>query len=371
MRRDAASQRAARSRSPRRSSPRSKSSARSARARLLDASTPGAGAVGAAARGCHRRPGRGFARRARPGPPSWRSSGSWRSTAGVRARPPPDAVGRPRLPSLPERAAARRARPFRVLGAKGALMPNSALVHGLQDVRAYDGLGVARLRRVARHGAGLGAGAPAARVARRGLADPRPARRALRPGAPRSRRSTRRMGAVRTAPRRSIATAASCRARSSSTATSSPPATTPAVACATRAWIRAARRCSRPIPRRGSPARAAPRTAVGTARITALRARARRDRHDAPGRRLLVLTDAWFPGWRATVDGVPVADRARQLRLPRRHGPRRHATGWSSTYAPASFRLGATISGAALLLLGLWTVFDERRQRRAPSPPAV
>ena len=33
--------------------------------------------------------------------------------------------------------------PFRVVGAKGALMPNSALVYGLQDVRAYDGLGVA------------------------------------------------------------------------------------------------------------------------------------------------------------------------------------------------------------------------------------
>ena len=32
--------------------------------------------------------------------------------------------------------------PFRVLGVKGALMPNSAMVYGLQDVRAYDGLGV-------------------------------------------------------------------------------------------------------------------------------------------------------------------------------------------------------------------------------------
>ena len=33
--------------------------------------------------------------------------------------------------------------PFRVAGAKGALMPNSALVYGLADIRAYDGLGVA------------------------------------------------------------------------------------------------------------------------------------------------------------------------------------------------------------------------------------
>jgi len=33
---------------------------------------------------------------------------------------------------------------FRVLGLGGALLPNSTMVYGLQDLRGYDGLSVAR-----------------------------------------------------------------------------------------------------------------------------------------------------------------------------------------------------------------------------------
>ena len=36
----------------------------------------------------------------------------------------------------------------------------------------------------------------------------------------------------------------------------------------------------------------------------------------------------------------------------------------------ASVRIGATVSGVALALLGVWTVLGDRRQRPVPSPPA-
>jgi uncharacterized membrane protein YfhO len=71
-------------------------------------------------------------------------------------------------------------------------------------------------------------------------------------------------------------------------------------------------------------------------------------RSDAPG--YLLLTDTFYPGWRATVDGVPAeilrADVAfRALRLE----PGEHRVEFS--YQSVSLRWGAWISAVALLLL--------------------
>jgi uncharacterized membrane protein YfhO len=81
---------------------------------------------------------------------------------------------------------------------------------------------------------------------------------------------------------------------------------------------------------------------------------------DAPG--YLLLTDTFYPGWRASVDGVPAeivrADVAfRALRLE----PGAHRVEFR--YQPTSVRWGAWISAGALLLLlcGLvWALWRRR-----------
>lgn len=75
----------------------------------------------------------------------------------------------------------------------------------------------------------------------------------------------------------------------------------------------------------------------------------------AEGRRLLVLTDVYYPGWIATVDGaeVPIvrADYAfRAVSVP----PGEHLVEFR--YRPASFRYGAVTSLAGLLAVGLLLV---------------
>ena len=114
------------------------------------------------------------------------------------------------------------------------------------------------------------------------------------------------------------------------------------------------------------PERAASRDAVGTARITAYEHERVAIQTEAPARRWLVLTDTWFPGWRAAVDGRPVAiARANFAFRAVPLGPGRHEVVFE--YAPASFRIGAAISGAALLMIALWT----RELDDAPSTRAA
>lgn len=89
-----------------------------------------------------------------------------------------------------------------------------------------------------------------------------------------------------------------------------------------------------------------------------------RTHDEEPG--LLILTDSWFPGWQATVDGkgVPVLRVDHALRgvvLPA--GEHRV----EFRYRPASFRAGAVVSAATLVTLaaaGLWSV----RKKRAARP---
>lgn len=92
--------------------------------------------------------------------------------------------------------------------------------------------------------------------------------------------------------------------------------------------------------------------AMGSARIVRYDDRRVTIETSAGGRRLLVLSDAFYPGWVATVDGVeaPIhrADVAfRAVAIP----------GGTHTiefrYAPASFRYGAMASAAGVLILGV------------------
>jgi hypothetical protein len=88
-------------------------------------------------------------------------------------------------------------------------------------------------------------------------------------------------------------------------------------------------------------------------------------RTHATSERYLVLSDSWYPGWLATVDGVEVPiERANLLFRAVRLGPGEHLVEFR--YEPRSVRLGALVSGGSImvglaLLVGavLW-----RRRRR-------
>ncbi len=254
--------------------------------------------------------------------------------------------------------------PFRVVGAKGALMPNSALVYGVQDIRAYDGLGVrwyADMLDVALtwaqahqqhelHSAEsrvLDLLGVRYLLAPPGFAvDPAHWDRVPATATPlyRNRREAPR---AFLADAYVVATGNDARRRLRDGGTD-----------VRREVVLAAE----PAPA-DRPERAAAADAIGTARIAAYDHERVTVDTDAPGRRLLVLSDTWFPGWRVTVDGRTAAiARAnvafRAVPVP----PGRHRLVFE--YAPGSFRLGAAISAAALAVLALWTTIAERSRRR-------
>ena len=258
--------------------------------------------------------------------------------------------------------------PFRVVGAKGALMPNSALVYGLQDVRAYDGLGVAGyadLLDVALawaqahqqhelHGADsrvldlLGVryllAPPAFAV------DPAHWERVPDTTAPlyRNRREQPRAALV---DGYVVATGNDARRRLRDGAIDP---------------RRTALLEVEPVPAE-RPEAAVIADAVGTARITDYQHERVTIDTDAPGRRLLVLSDTWFPGWRATVDGSPVPIARANVAFRAVTVPAgRHRVVFD--YAPTSLRIGATMAAVALALIVGWTALDERRRRAAPHP---
>lgn len=91
---------------------------------------------------------------------------------------------------------------------------------------------------------------------------------------------------------------------------------------------------------------------AGTARITAYEDREVTIETNADGKRLLVLSDVFYPGWVATIDGrdapiyrANVAFRA--VAVP----PGGHVVQFR--YEPASFRYGAILSAVAVLIAGL------------------
>jgi hypothetical protein len=82
---------------------------------------------------------------------------------------------------------------------------------------------------------------------------------------------------------------------------------------------------------------------------------------EAPG--YLVLTDAWYPGWKATVDGAPVRVWRADLlfrAVAVRPGDHRVVL----TFRPASLRVGAGISLVGLVGLGITVVVALSKARR-------
>jgi uncharacterized membrane protein YfhO len=89
----------------------------------------------------------------------------------------------------------------------------------------------------------------------------------------------------------------------------------------------------------------------------------------ATNRSLLVLTDSFYPGWKATVDGKPASiERVDYVLRGVSIGPGHHTI--VMRYQPTSWRLGWIVSLVALLgLLGalasVW--IGTRRRRKAPT----
>ena len=281
-----------------------------------------------------------------------------RSVRGGHRLPPP-AAGRARLPGR-RRADA----PARRAGS----VPRRRR-QGRADAEQRAGLrpaGRARLRRArrrlvrrsARCGAGVGPGAPAARAARSRLARARSARCPVSAGAARFAVDPAHWERIPTRPRRSIAIAASSPARRSSMATCSPPAT-PAAACATARSTCAATTILDADPGVADrPERAATADAVGTARIAAYEHEHVTIDTDAPGRRLLVLSDTWYPaGARPSTAHPPRSRAPTSLSAP---SPCRPAgIAWSSTTRRR--RSGSVRRSPA------WRCCSSRAGRRSPS----
>jgi hypothetical protein len=267
-------------------------------------------------------------------------------------------------PAIPELTRLRQEPgPFRVVGAKGALMPNSALVYGLQDIRAYDGLGVAWYADVLDISLAWAQAhqqhelhATDSRVldllgVRYLIAppdfpvDPAHWERVADTTAPlyRNRREQPRAflvdGYV-------VATGNDARRRLRDGGVD-----------VRRDAVLEAEPAAADRPERAPTA-----DAVGTARIAGYEHERVTIDTDAPQRRLLVLSDTWFPGWRATLDGVPAPIARANVAFRAVTVPAgRHRVVFD--YAPASVRMGAAITATALLLIVGWTALAERGRR--------
>ena len=81
----------------------------------------------------------------------------------------------------------------------------------------------------------------------------------------------------------------------------------------------------------------------------------------------VVLSDLWFPGWKATVDGASVdVDRVDYLLRGVRVGPGTHRIVFS--YRPVPWKIGVLVSGLALLALLATVAIVLVRRRRAAQP---
>jgi hypothetical protein len=82
---------------------------------------------------------------------------------------------------------------------------------------------------------------------------------------------------------------------------------------------------------------------------------------------LLILSDLHYPGWRATVDGEPVPlVRANYLMRAVALKPGAHTVRFE--YKPRSFRIGAALSGAAVVILLLMLFLPRWVGRKGPLP---
>jgi Bacterial membrane protein YfhO len=101
-------------------------------------------------------------------------------------------------------------------------------------------------------------------------------------------------------------------------------------------------------------------TAAGTAKVVELSDDVLEVETDATAAALLVTSDAYYEGWRATVDGRPArVVRANYLLRGLAVPPGRHRVRFE--FAPASFRYGAALSLASLALLAACALLLARR----------
>jgi hypothetical protein len=84
---------------------------------------------------------------------------------------------------------------------------------------------------------------------------------------------------------------------------------------------------------------------------------------DTPSDAYLVLSEVWYPGWRATVDGQPSPVlRANYAFRAVRLGPGQHRV--QLTFSPASWTAGLVISGLTALALIVWGLLKSYYRRR-------
>jgi hypothetical protein len=89
-------------------------------------------------------------------------------------------------------------------------------------------------------------------------------------------------------------------------------------------------------------------------------------RVEAPAEAYLVLSEVWYPGWRATVDGAPAPVlRANYAFRAVRLGPGEHVV--ELAFAPGSWRAGLAVGGLTLLGLAAWGLVSGRRGGPGPS----
>jgi hypothetical protein len=116
------------------------------------------------------------------------------------------------------------------------------------------------------------------------------------------------------------------------------------------------------------PAAAASDGDVGEARVSQYRDQRVVIRTGAPGPRLLVLTDVYYPGWRVSIDGKAARLYRANFAFRAVAVPAGEHT-VTFEYRPASVLAGAAVSGVALLILTGAVARDYRRGRR--TAPAV
>jgi uncharacterized membrane protein YfhO len=91
-------------------------------------------------------------------------------------------------------------------------------------------------------------------------------------------------------------------------------------------------------------------------------------RVEAPARGFLVISDSYYPGWHATVDGRPTPI------LPANHAFRavevpQGISVVDMRFRPISLFVGAGISATTLLGIGVVLAVSSRRRCRESSPP--
>ncbi|MFN8062356.1 MAG: YfhO family protein [Vicinamibacterales bacterium] len=258
------------------------------------------------------------------------------------------------FPELPEISMLRSGgEPFRVVGLDGALPPNTSMAMGLSDPRGYDGMSPARIglllgdvfeRRGMAHTATAASPVAALNLLNikylfapeRATLDPSRFRRVPSSAAPLYEN-------LDVQPRAFLVDAVAVESDER----------------ARRAIVeggvdfRRVALVGAPLPPHEAPEPAGSADRLGLARIDAYSASAVEIATDAPGRRLLVLSDTFFPGWFASVDGAPVTIHRVNFAF---RGVAVPAGGHTVrfTYRPRPFRVGAWVSmGTLLALTGL------------------